>query len=135
MKKERRRTARRRSARQNDAGSDRRWVEGKNVHLGDEIRYIQQLAAERASRIVTIGPLLLFSTESGDAWMLDPADCLATRVAEAGDPRPARTEETKKSFAVDWQSQYEIIGSAFCLQRRRVRPRHNDSGLPNAADR
>jgi hypothetical protein len=101
MKKERRRTARRRSARQNDAESDRRWVEGKNVHLGDEIRYIQRLAAERASRIVTIGPLLLFSTESGDAWMLDPADRLATRVAEAGDPRPARTEETKKSFAVD----------------------------------
>jgi hypothetical protein len=113
MKKERRRTARRRSARQNDAESDRRWVEGKNVHLGDEIRYIQRLAAERASRIVTIGPLLLFSTESGDAWMLDPADRLATRVAEAGDPRPARTEETKKSFAVDWQGQYEIIGSAF----------------------
>ena len=62
---------------------------------------------------MTIGPLLLFSTESGDAWMLDPADRLATRVAEAGDPRPARTEETKKSFAVDWQGQYEIIGSAF----------------------
>jgi hypothetical protein len=62
---------------------------------------------------VTIGPLLLFSTESGDAWILDPADGLATRIAEAGDPRPARIEETEKSFAVGWQGRYEITGSAF----------------------
>jgi hypothetical protein len=112
MKKERRRTARRRSAQKN-AESDRRWVEGRNVHLGDEIRYIQRLASERASRIVTIGPLLLFSTDSGDAWMLDPSDRLAMRLAEAGDRRPARIEETKKAFAVAWQGQYEIMGSAF----------------------
>ena len=87
--------------------------EGKDVHLADEIRYIQQRAAERDTRIVTIGPLLLFSAESGDAWMLDPADRLATRLAEAGDPRLARVEETEESFAVGWQGRYEIIGSAF----------------------
>ena len=28
-----------------------------------------------------LGPLVLFSTESGDAWMLDPADRLAARLA------------------------------------------------------
>ena len=98
---------------QNSAGSDRRWIEGKDVHLADEIRYVQQRAAERDTRIVTIGPLLLFSAESGDAWMLDPADRLATRLAEAGDPRLARVEETEESFAVGWQGRYEIIGSAF----------------------
>lgn len=95
------------------AGTDRRWVEGKDVHLADEVRYIQCRASEQDSRIVTIGPLLLFSTDSGDAWVLDPADHLATRVAEAGDPRPACIEETEKSFAIGWQGRYEIIGSAF----------------------
>jgi hypothetical protein len=113
MNKKRQRTARRRNSAQNNAASDRRWVEGKNVHLGDEIRHVQRLAAERISRIVTIGPLLLFSTDSGDAWMLDPADRLATRVAEAGEPRPARIEETKKMFTVSWQGHYEIMESAF----------------------
>jgi hypothetical protein len=98
---------------QNNAGSDRRWIEGKDVHLADEIRYIQQRAAERDTRIVTIGPLLLFSAESGDAWMLDPADRLATRLAEAGNPRLARVEETEESFAVGWQGRYEIMRSAF----------------------
>jgi hypothetical protein len=112
-KKELRRTTRRRRALQNNAGSDRRWVEGKDVHLADDVRYIQRRAAERDSRIVTIGPLLLFSTESGDAWILDPAGRLATRIAEAGDPRPARIEEAEKSFGVGWEGRYEIVGSAF----------------------
>lgn len=64
-------------------------------------------------RIVTIGPLLLFSTESGDAWILDPADHLATRIAEGGDPRPVQIEETEMSVAVGWQGRYEIVGPAF----------------------
>ncbi len=112
-KDERRHTGRRRRALQNNAGSNRRWVEGRDFHLADDVRYIQRLATERDSRIVTIGPLLLFSTESGDGWILDPADRLAMRVAEAGDPRPARIEETEESFAVGWQGRYEIMGSAF----------------------
>ena len=45
--------------------------------------------------------------------MLDPADRLATRLAEAGDARLARVEETEESFAVGWQGRYEMIGSAF----------------------
>ena len=98
---------------QNNAGSDRRWIEGKDVRLADEIRYIQQRAAERDTRIVTIGPLLLFSAESGDAWILDPADRLTTRLAEGGNPRLVRVEETEESFAVGWQGRYGIIGSAF----------------------
>lgn len=96
-----------------DAGRGCRSVEGKDVRLADEVRYIQRRAAERNSRIVTIGPLLLFSTESGDAWILDPADHLATRVAEAGDPRPVHLEETATGFAVGWRGRYEISGSAF----------------------
>lgn len=111
-KKERRR-ARRLRPPQNTPGSDRRWLEGTDVRFADEIRYIQRRAAERDSRIITIGPLLLFSTESGDAWMLDPVEHLARRLAEAGDPRPASVEETEKTFAVAWQGHYEIMGLAF----------------------
>lgn len=52
---------------------------------------------------MTIGLLLLSSTDSGDAWILDPADHLATRIAEGGTPRPVHIEETETSFAVGWQ--------------------------------
>jgi hypothetical protein len=45
--------------------------------------------------------------------MLDPVEHLATRLAEAGDPRLASVEETEKTFAIDWQGHYEIMGLAF----------------------
>jgi hypothetical protein len=35
---------------------------------------------------VTVGPLALFSTDTGDAWLLDPEDHLAARLARDGDP-------------------------------------------------
>ena len=45
-------------------------------------------------RFVTVGPLILFSTDTGDAWLLDPADHLAARLARDGDPEPIYFEET-----------------------------------------
>jgi hypothetical protein len=38
---------------------------------------------------------VLFSTETGDAWLLDPADQLAARVARDGDPEEVNFEETE----------------------------------------
>jgi hypothetical protein len=65
-------------------------VEGKQFSLAKEIKYIQRRAAERDGRFVTIGPLVFFSTETGDARMLDPADQLAARLARNGDPERGR---------------------------------------------
>jgi hypothetical protein len=61
-------------------------LNAKDFHLAEEIDYIRGRAAEYDGRLVTIGPLVLFSTETGDAWLLDPADHLAARVARGGDP-------------------------------------------------
>ena len=57
-----------------------------SVRLADEVRYIQRRAADHDGRVVTVGQLVLFSTETGDAWLLDPADQLAARLARDGDP-------------------------------------------------
>lgn len=48
-------------------GASKRHIEGKDFQLVDEIRYIQRCAAEHDGRWVTISPLALFSTETGDA--------------------------------------------------------------------
>jgi hypothetical protein len=66
-------------------GPGQRIVEGKSFRLADEVRYIQRRATDRDGRIVTIGQLVLFSTETGDAWLLDPADQLAARLAREGE--------------------------------------------------
>src|SRR3954447_13224538 len=82
----------------------KRRLDGKDFLLADEIDYIRNRAAEYNGRLVTIGPLVLFSTETGDAWLLDPADHLAVRLARDGDPLPAHIEETETTFATVGQA-------------------------------
>src|SRR2546430_17603940 len=94
-------------------GPGQRIVEGKSFRLADEVRYIQRRAADRDGRIVTIDQLVLFSTETGDAWLLDPADRLAARLARDGESGPTPIEETDTTFAIGWKGSYRIDGPAF----------------------
>ncbi len=82
-------------------------VDGKAFRLADEVAYIQGRAARQDSRIVTIGPLLLFSTETGDAWLLEPEGQLATPIAQQGDPLPVHIEDTDTNFSVAWTGRYQ----------------------------
>jgi hypothetical protein len=56
---------------------------------------------------------VLFSTETGDAWLLDPADRLATRLARDGESEPIHIEETDTTFAIGWKGRYGIDGPGF----------------------
>ena len=94
-------------------GPGTRLVDGKSFRLTDEVRYIQRRAAGHDERIVTIGPFVLFSTETGDAWLLDAADHLAVRVAREGDPEPVHIEDTDTTFTIEWKGQYRIEGGTF----------------------
>jgi len=94
-------------------GPGKRQVHGKDFRLADEVHYIQRRAAQDASRIVRIGPLLLFSTETGDAWMLDPADQLATPIARQCEALSVHIEDTDTNFAVGWTGNYRIEGELF----------------------
>ena len=93
-------------------------VDGKHFRLADEVRYILHRAAEHDSRVVTIGQLVLFSTETGDAWLLDPSDQLAVPLARDGDPEPFHIEENETTFTIDWRGRYRIEGSAFVYMDR-----------------
>ena len=95
-------------------------VDGKDFRLAEEIRYIQDKAAEHDGRMVTIGQLILFSTETGDAWLLDVTDQLAARLARDGDPEPIHLEETDTSFAIGWKGNYRIDGPAFVYSDRKT---------------
>ena len=99
-------------------GSGKQWVEGKDFRLADEVRYIQSKAAAHDGRIVTLGQLVLFSTDSGDAWLLDVTDQLAAPLARDGDPEPIHLEETDTSFAIGWKGHYHIEGIAFIYADR-----------------
>ena len=83
------------------------------MNVAAEASYIRGLAAQHDGRVVTFGPLVFFSTESGDAWVLDPGDRLALRLAQDGDPLPSRIIETPERFTIEWDMTYRIVGNAF----------------------
>jgi hypothetical protein len=93
-------------------------VDGASFRLADEIRYITRRAANHDGRVVTIGQLTLFSSETGDAWIVDRDDRPALRLASHGDPEPFHIEETDTSFAIDWKAHYHIEGDAFIYTDR-----------------
>jgi len=70
---------------------------------------------------VTVGPLILFSTETGDAWLLDPADRLAAWLARGAESESIHIEESDTTFAIGWKGRYRIEGPAFVYA-------DNDSG-------
>ena len=91
----------------------KRHIEPKDFRLAEEIRYIQRRAADHDGRWVTITSLALFSTDTGDAWLLDPADHLAARLARDGDPEEVYFQETDTRLAIGWKGKYRIDSDAF----------------------
>ena len=105
-------------------------VDGKDFRLADEVRHIQRYATRRDGRIVTVGQLILFSTQSGDAWLLDKEDGLAAQLARDGDPEPIHIEETDANFSIEWKGRYRIEGAAFVYIERKTGGTRTILGYP-----
>ena len=99
-------------------GPGKQRMEGKQFRLAQEIKYIQRRAAEYDARFVSVDSLVFFSTQTGDAWMLDPSDQLAARLARDGDPEPIDFQESDTNFAIGWKGNYRIEGRAFVYADR-----------------
>jgi hypothetical protein len=81
----------------------------EQIKLHKEIEYIIKRAEECDSRVVSIGPLILFSTQTSDAWVLDPQDELALCLLKDGARQHFSILETTTNFSIEWQAKYEII--------------------------
>lgn len=92
-----------------------RPVDWRRDTLADEVNYITGRALEHDGRVVTIGPLVLFSTASGDAWLLDPEDHLALALAKDGSPLPATIRETPENFSIEWTATYQFRGDVMVV--------------------
>lgn len=83
-----------------------------------EIRHITELAQAGDSRIVTFGKLVLFSTRTRDAWLLDPEDDLALCLCREGEPQPFRILDTPDTFSIEWTARFAIEGEGFVVHER-----------------
>jgi hypothetical protein len=87
----------------------------EQIDMTGEAKYIVERARNFDARVVTLGPLLLFSTETGDAWMLDPQDGLALCLALEGEEQSFTIVETSANFSVEWGASYHIDGDRFVV--------------------
>ena len=81
----------------------------EQIKLHREIEYIIKRAEVSDSRVVSFGPLILFSTQTSDAWVLDPQDELALCLLKDGERQSFSILETHTNFSIVWQAKYEII--------------------------
>jgi hypothetical protein len=95
--------------------SQRRMLSRNQVSILGETRHIISLAEDCNSRVVTLGTLLFFSTETGDAWVLDPGDNLALCLARDGVEQHFTITEDAVRFSIEWNAQYRIDGDAFTV--------------------
>jgi hypothetical protein len=105
-------------------------VDGKDFRLADEVRHIQRCAARHDGRIVTVGQLIFFSTQTGDAWLLDKQDGLAAQLAREGNPESIHIEETDANFSIAWKGRYRIEGAAFVYVDRKTAGTRTILGYP-----
>jgi hypothetical protein len=83
-----------------------------------EIRYITKRAQAEDSRVVTLGNLVLFSTRTRDAWLLDAEDNFAMCLCREGKPQPFRIIDGPETFAIEWTADFVIEGEAFIVRER-----------------
>ena len=110
-----------------------RLLSGKEVSIRREVDYIVRRAAERDGRVVSLGPVVLFSTQTGDAWLLDPEDRLALCLARDGEPQPVNIMDTEGTFAIEWDRTYSMVGDRFTTVEKQTGRVSTVLGYPTQA--
>lgn len=65
--------------------------------------------------ILADGPLVLFSTMDGDAWMLEPNEGVCTCLAWHGTKQEFGVSDAGAHLLIDWDGSYELRGNFFCV--------------------
>lgn len=101
----------------------KRLLSREEVSINREADYIIKKAQVHDSRVVGLGGLVFFSTQTGDAWILDPADSLALCLTRDGERQNFSILETSTNFQIAWEAQYHIDGETFTVSTRDGRVR------------
>ena len=93
-------------------------LRGDEMSFIEEARRIQSKALGGEACVIRLDQIVFFSTESGDAWMLDPEDGYAVCLARDFEPRRIPIQETPAKLAIEWNADYTIEGGAFTVVER-----------------
>jgi hypothetical protein len=100
-----------------------REIRWEKVSITKEAEYIGARAMAENARVVSLPPLVFFSTTTGDAWILDAEDSLALQIVAAKTRLPAAIIETPERFAIEWRGTFRIDGDAMIFTEKAGRVR------------
>ena len=92
-----------------------RHLNREEASINWEADYIIKKAQVYDSLVVGLGGLVFFSKQTGDAWILDPADSLALCLAQDGERQNFSILETHTNFQIAWEAEYFIDGGKFTV--------------------
>lgn len=85
------------------------------IEIKKEIDRITGKAQNHIGHIVRLNELILFSTDTGDAWILDTDDNFAICLVKSGVKQKYKLIDTPGQFGFDWDYGYQIDGDQFTV--------------------
>ncbi|MDI6769181.1 MAG: hypothetical protein QMD04_05840 [Anaerolineales bacterium] len=96
--------------------TQRQFLSPGQMNITREVDYIIQRAQEHDARLVVLASLVLFSTETGDAWILDSEENAALCLARDGEKQTFTVFDTTTQFGIEWTATYHIEGDTFIVR-------------------
>ncbi|MFA6497819.1 MAG: SEC-C metal-binding domain-containing protein [Desulfurivibrionaceae bacterium] len=80
-----------------------------------EVEKIQESASAKKAAVLALGVFVLFSTTSGDAWLLEVTDMDAIQVARGGEKLAVQIEENPETIEINWTHKFSVKNKKFTL--------------------
>ncbi len=80
-----------------------------------EVEKIQELASAKKAAVLALGVFVLFSTTSGDAWLLEVTDMDAIQVTQGGEKIAVQIEENPETIEINWTHKFDVKSKKFIL--------------------
>ena len=65
--------------------------------------------------MLALGVFVLFSTTSGDAWLLEVTEMDAIQVAKSGEKLAVQIEENPETIEINWTHKFDVKNKKFIL--------------------
>ncbi|MDH3359298.1 MAG: SEC-C metal-binding domain-containing protein [Desulfobulbaceae bacterium] len=78
------------------------------ISLNGEVAKIQQAAVDGKSEVRSIGVFVLFSTDGGDAWLLELTELDALLVAKGGKVIDVDIVESAETLEINWSHRFTV---------------------------
>lgn len=87
----------------------------KEVNIIWRVNYIINSASNREDKVVSDLGLVLFSTKTGDAWIIDPTNGLSLCLMKNGEKQDFNISESDSDINIEWNSKYTIVDDEFII--------------------